>query len=110
MDKLMEGIAQDTSASSYEFMTPFRMESLCQNERKPVSEFISSGFLTLKNLVSEKAYAFLFLWSYKRKIASGKSGSGEWDTTWNNWRGWNEAWDPAWFAAGSTPDTINFYF
>ena len=48
MDKLMEGIAQDASASSYEFMTPFNKVSLCQNERKPVSEFISSESLIFK--------------------------------------------------------------
>ena len=91
MGKPIEGIAQDASASSYELMTLFRKESLCKNERKPVSEFISSEFLTIKNLVSEKAYDFLLLWSSKRKIASGKGGSGAWDTTWNNWRGWNGA-------------------
>ena len=65
----MEEISQDVSASSYEFMTPFVKESLCQNERKPVSEFISSGSFTFKNLVSEKANAFPLLWSHKRKIA-----------------------------------------
>ena len=37
MDKPMEGIAQDVSTSSYEFISPFVKESLRQNERKPVS-------------------------------------------------------------------------
>ena len=69
MDKPMEGIVQDVSASTYEFMTTFHKELLCQNERKPVFEFISSGSLTFKNLFNEKLMSVLFLWYSKRKIA-----------------------------------------
>ena len=64
---LMECYKQ-TEPSSYEFMTPFDKQSLRQDERKTVPEFIASGALTFKNLVSEKANAFLLLWSSKRKI------------------------------------------
>ena len=64
---LMECYKQ-TEPSSYESMTPFEKQSLRQDERKPVSEFITSGVLTFKNLVSEKANAFLLLWSSKRKV------------------------------------------
>ena len=64
---LMECYKQ-TEPSPYEFMTPFDLDSLWQDERKPVSEFITSVTLTFKNLVSEKANAFLLLWSSKRKI------------------------------------------
>ena len=58
-----------TEPSSYESMTLFEKESFCQDERKPVSEFITSGVFTFKNLVSEKANAFLLLWSSKKKNA-----------------------------------------
>ena len=64
---LMECYKQ-TEPSSYESMIPFDKQSLRQDERKPVPEFITSGALTFKNLVSEKANAFLLLWSSKRKI------------------------------------------
>ena len=55
--------------SSYKSMTLFDKDSLFQDERKPVSEIISSIALTFKNLVSEKTNAFLLLWYSKRKIA-----------------------------------------
>ena len=64
---LMEYYKQ-TEPSSYESMTPFDKQSLRQDERKPVFEFIISGALTFKNLVREKANVFLLLWSSKRKI------------------------------------------
>ena len=69
----MEGIAQDASSSSYELMTPFRKESLCKNERKPVSEFISSESLTFKKLVSEKAYDFCFCDLPKGRLHQAKA-------------------------------------
>ena len=47
---LMECYKQ-TEPSSYESMTPIDKESICQDEKKLVSEFITSIALTFKNLV-----------------------------------------------------------
>ena len=57
---LMEYYKQ-TEPSSYKSITPFNKEFLCQDERKPVSEFITSGPFIFKNLVSKKTNAFLLL-------------------------------------------------
>ena len=45
---------KQTEPTAYETMTPFEKESLCQDERKLVAEFILDGSLSFRNLVSER--------------------------------------------------------
>ena len=43
---------KQTEPTAYETMTPFEKESLCQDERKLVAEFILDGSLSFRNLVT----------------------------------------------------------
>ena len=54
-------------------MTPFDKQSLRQDERKPVSEFITSGALPFKNLVSEKLMPFCFCDLSKGRLNKAKA-------------------------------------